>query len=160
MKHHVAVKSMLSIAFYLVLIIAVWGVVGYVAFPRAEEDSLRSFVASNEKVLVQLAENALDPEQWPGVAGAPEVAQMLAEGGIARVDVEDGRAVFHLTSEMPEQSRAIVYFPGGDYAPPAECAGWAMIEPLRWQGGLGDQGYVNARALVGGFFYEEVYAPE
>ena len=165
MKKNPAVKSMLQMALYLVLLIGVWLAIGLITYPDAgkEKDVYADYVAQNEGVLVQLAENAIDPTKYPGIEAAAEVQSILAEQEISGVVADEYGATFVLPSAQLEISRAIVYRPDGVYTLPSELTGWTQMESdtasLRWQGGLAGKGYVLARPLSEHFFYQEIYNP-
>lgn len=159
-------KSMLSLAFYLVLLIAMWAVLGHVIFPeKSVEDTLKSSVDKYDKLLVQLAENSADPEKWPGVAEAAEAREKLDEIGVEQIATEAGVTRFSLAAgDVADVSRALVYAPDGDYVFPFSVTDWISKDTeaenaWRWEGGSTGKGYVNVRRLNDHFFYEEICNP-
>lgn len=163
MKKNPAVKSMLQLGFYLVLLIGMWMVISLVVFPDAdkEEDTYATYVTQYEGVLTQLAENAIDSTQYAGIATADEVQTILSTQQISEVVADEYGAMFVLPSSQTEISRAIVYRADGEYRLPSEVSDWtrADADSMYWQGGLAGKGYVLARALSEHFFYQEIYIP-
>ena len=67
MKKNPAVRSMLTIALYLVLLIGMWSVIGKWVYPTVTDRSRAEELAKKHSpLLIQLAENSADGEQWAG----------------------------------------------------------------------------------------------
>ena len=67
-KINPAVKNMIQLLSYVVLLIVIWMVIGLIAFPKPSTvERLTDYVKQNEKVLVQVAENAMDENVNPGI---------------------------------------------------------------------------------------------
>ena len=157
-----AVKSMASIALYLVIIIGVWAILGKALFPaQTSVDTYGDFFAKNAPLMRQVAENALDPDVWPGIRETPEVQARLEELGVTDITVEDGAASFWLADQVPNALLRVIY--AEDYVRPAAFSGgeWTEIETereetRRWTCG---QGFLNVRSLAERFWLEESLAP-
>ena len=167
-KIHPAVKSMVSIAFYLVLIIGIWTVIARLVFPdKGETDQWLAYIQAHEPLLVQVAQNAMDEGTWTGIRETEEVRSVFAEGGIEQVENGDGSVYFIMRTENAGETLRYVYLPNGDYAPPDWVLNGDWVEQSvsgdttrRWIGGTAGKGSVSARRLTERFYIEDLYNPE
>ena len=161
MKKNPAVKSMASLMLYLLLLIVLWYAIGMVAFPKpSREERLKAYVGKHQNLLIQVAENAMDEDQWTGIRNTVEVMELLKEENISDVLPYEQGAAFMIApakSSIQVQAR-ILYLPDGQYA--MNVAGdWHSAEvekdgALRWEDGAG--GYVRALRLADGFYLEDI----
>lgn len=156
-----AVKSMVTLGLSLVLLIGVWAVIGGLLFPsQPDEDRYAAFIKNRGPLLEQVAQNAMDSNQWSGIRGLPEVQSMLVEGGIASVTAENGGVTF-LLSGTETGERRILYRPDGEYVFDGlgDLSKWVGLETgggsWRWTDAATGQRYVNVRRLGERFFFEE-----
>lgn len=154
-----AVKSMASMAFYLVLLIGMWAILGHVMFPdKGAGDSYAELVPANEPLLAQIAENVIDPEQWTGIQQTAEVQDLLEKLNVAETRSEDGQAKFFIASENPTGNLAtyISFFPDGDFQTTLTGGGWEVVElegkSSRWENGAN---YIAATQLTEKFYLVE-----
>lgn len=158
-KMNPAVKNMIQLLSYVVLMIVLWIIIGLVAFPKASDaERLTSYVQQNEKVLIQIAENAMDENVNPGIMNSVEVLKILGEEHIARVEPYQQGAVFHIHSDSDKDNGVldIIYLPDGQYAFTRE-GNWTAASPdengtLRWVSG---NTVVAVNKLVDRFFLEK-----
>ena len=162
-KMNPAAKSMIGLLASIVLLVGMWSVIGYIAFPKPSvPQRLTGFVAENESVLVQVAENAMDETVNPGITTSVEVMKILGEEHIASVTAYEQGAAFNIESDETPAGGClrILYLPDGQYAfrtdSPEEWKSAALKEAnaLRWENASG--GYVNVTRLTDRFFLEEV----
>jgi len=168
-----AVKSMLSMLFYLLLLIGIWAVIGIVVFPeKTTENKYADYVKNNAPMLTQVAENAMDSTRWEGIMDVPEIRDLLEKGSIRAVHAYDAGVSFVLPSQMPDGGLYLCYDPSGDafldasrhIAVIAQYPGdWTQTESTqtlqRWQGGMMDKGYYNISKLADGFYLVDYYLP-
>ena len=166
-------KSMASLAFYLLILVAVWAVIGVMVYPFDKQNSTPAdFVQENATMLTQVAQNAMDPEQWPGIRTVPEIAGMLEKGGIQDIQAYDVGAAFVLPSDNVEAGRYICYDSTGDDFLNAAAHitliaaypnDWTLTESTvtleRWQGGAFGKGYYNISKLADSFYLVDYYNP-
>ena len=158
-KMNPAAKNMIQLLSYVVLLIGIWMVIATVAFPKApKEERIAAYVKANEKVLVQVAENAMDENVNPGIMTSVEVLKILGAEHIAAVTPAESGAVFAIGSEeVPDGGYLhIIYLPDGQYAFSRE-GDWTAASPdkngtLRWVSG---NTWVAATRLTDHFFLEE-----
>lgn len=161
-KMNPAAKSMIGLLSCIVLLVGIWSVIGYIAFPKpSTAQRLTGFVTENESVLIQVAENAMDETVNPGITTTVEVMKILGKEHIASVAAYQQGAAFHIESdETPSGGYLrILYLPDGQYAfrtdSPGEWKTAALKEKnvLRWEHASGS--YVNVTRLTDRFFLEE-----
>ena len=158
-KMNPAAKNMIQLLFYIVLMIGMWTLIGLVAFPKATTaERLTEYVQKNEKVLVQVAENAMDENVNPGIMTSVDVLKILGTEHIASVTAAENGAVFAINSdETPKDGYLqIVYLPDGQYAFSRD-GNWTAASPdengtLRWVSG---NTWVAVTRLTDHFFLEE-----
>lgn len=158
-KMNPAVKNMIQLLSYIVILIGIWMVIAMVAFPEpSKEERIADYVKENEAVLVQLADNAMDETVNPGIMNSVEVLKILGTEHIAAVEAADNGAVFHIVSdETPDGGYLdLVYLPDGQYAFARE-GDWVAATPdesgtLRWVSG---DTYVSVTRMTDHFFLEE-----
>jgi len=158
-KMNPAAKSMIQLLSYVVLLIVIWMVIGRVAFPKATNaERLTEYVQKNEKVLVQVAENAMDENVNPGIVTSVDVLKILGAEHLSEVAPIENGVVFMVTDEdAPKNtSMQIVYLPDGQYAFTRE-GDWTAASPdengtLRWVSG---NTVVAVSKLSDHFFLEE-----
>lgn len=157
-KMNPAVKNMIQLLSYIVLLIGMWTVIGLVAFPSASTaDRLAEYVEQNEKVLVQVAENAMDETVNPGIMTSVEVLKILGTEHISTVTAIENGAVFTISDEdATADALQIVYLPDGQYAFSRE-GDWTAASPdkngtLHWVSGNTS---VAVSKLSEHFFLEE-----
>ncbi len=158
-KSNPAVKSMLQLAFYLIALIAIWTVIGLLAFPKESTlEQMTKYVQANEPVLVQVAENAMDGEKNPGIMNSVDVLEMLGKAHISAVEPYKQGAIFRVTGELAPKDGAlsILYLPDGQYVLDRE-GNWSSAAPdkngtLRFESGAS---YVAVTRLTDCFFLEE-----
>ena len=163
-KMNPAVKNMIQLLSYVVLLIVAWIVICLVAFPQPSTiERLTDYVKTNEKVLVQVAENAMDENVNPGIMTSVDVLKILGEEHISVVTAEENGAIFTISGdETPENGYLqIVYLPDGQYAFTRE-GDWTSASPdengtLRWVSG---NTWVAVTRLTDNFFLEESNAAE
>jgi len=166
-----AVKSMLTLACFLIGTIVLWSVLAHVLFPnRNVEDPHAALVKGNAPLLTQIAENAMDPEQWPGINATQEVKALLEKGGITSVAGDEHGASFMLVPENPQNVLFIRYDPGNDafLNIPRHILGenfysWMKISAEEgtecWVGGSTGTGFCNARKLADHFYLIDAHIP-
>ena len=160
-----AARSMLTLLGYVVLLIAMWAVLGRLMFPeQSARERLESLVAENENLLIQLAESAGDPELLATLRTTGEVSDLLDECGVYDIRMEGGRVLFDIATESEDTSLSLVYIADGQYSLALD-GDWqaATVEEngaLRWTGGRGADSYVEATRLTDCFFLEEIYLPD
>jgi hypothetical protein len=158
-KMNPAAKNMIQLLFYIVLMIGMWAIIGMVAFPKTTTaERLTEYVEKNEKVLVQVAENAMDENVNPGIMNSVEVLKILGEEHIAKVEPYQQGAVFHIHSDSDKDNGVldIIYLPDGQYAFTRE-GNWTAASPdakgtLRW---VSENTWVAATKMTDHFFLEE-----
>ena len=158
-KMNPAAKNMIQLLSYVVLLIVIWMIIGVVAFPKASTiERLTDYVKANEKVLVQVAENAMDENVNPGIMTSVDVLKILGTEHIASVTAAENGAVFAINSdETPKDGYLqIVYLPDGQYAFSRD-GNWTAASPdengtLRWVSG---NTWVAVTRLTDHFFLEE-----
>ena len=158
-KMNPAAKNMIQLLFYIVLMIGMWAIIGMVAFPKTSTvERLTEYIEKNEKVLVQVAENAADENVNPGIMTSVEVLKILGTEHIAEVIPVENGAVFTINDEKAAKntSSQIVYLPDGQYAFTRE-GDWTAASPdkngtLRWVSG---NTVVAVSKLSDHFFLEE-----
>lgn len=168
-----AVKSMLTLLCYLLLLIGLWSVIGIVVFPeKTTENKYADYVKGNAPMLTQVAENAMNPEQWEGIMDVPEIKEMLENGSVQSVQAYDSGVAFTLPGSIADGGLYICYDPSGDAFLdasrhiaviaqfPDEWTQTESTETLqRWQGGMMDKGYYNITKLADGFYLVDYYLP-
>ena len=166
-------KSMASLAFYLLILVAMWAVIGVIAFPGEDDEDIYSkLVAENHALLTQVAENAIDPEKWAGITGMPEVNALLKELGVTDVRSVSGKAIFTIPCNSADRQLCLEYIPGGIQYPDAKAEfirmghspdSWIRTDAPdgmeRWEGGPFGKGYLNYRELSHGFWLVDRYIP-
>lgn len=158
-KMNPAVKNMIQLLSYVVLLIVIWMIIGVVAFPKPSTiERLTDYVKANEKVLVQVAENAMDENVNPGIMTSVDVLKILGTEHIASVTAAENGAVFVINrDETPKDGYLqIVYLPDGQYAFSRD-GNWTAASPdengtLRWVSG---NTWVAVTRLTDHFFLEE-----
>ncbi len=158
-KMNPAAKNMIQLLSYIVLMIGMWVVIGAVAFPKPTTvERLTGYVKQNEKVLVQVAENAMDENVNPGIMTSVDVLKILGTEHIAEVTPIENGAVFTISDkDMPKDTSVqIVYLTDGQYAFSRE-GDWTAASPdkngtLRWVSG---NTVVAVSKLSDCFFLEE-----
>lgn len=152
-KKRTAVRSMLTIAVYLVLLIGMWSIVGKWVYPtvtdrtRAEE-----LVQKRSPLLVQLSENSASSEQWAGIAETETVQSLYETYRIVYTETEEGLTRFYFKSDDANTTHALVYAPEGRYAPPKIGSDWTETDSLRYESAGAT---AVATRLNDNFFYEE-----
>lgn len=168
-----AVKSMLSLAFYLLILIAVWAVIGVIAFPNADnQDVYGKLVPENRPLLAQIAENAIDSEKWPGIMQTAEAQALIKELGVSDIQSAGFTVAFTIPRSTPDEYLYIEYVPDDIAYPNAEAAlagmgydpaDWLRVDAPegteRWEGGPFGKGYYNFRKLCDGFWLVNCYLP-
>ena len=140
MKKNPAVRSMLTIALYLVLLIGMWSVIGKWVYPTVTDRSRAEELAKKHSpLLIQLAENSADAEQWAGIAET-ETVQSLYE-------------TFYMKSGSADRTHALVYAPSGAYVPPQDVSDWTETATYEYKSASST---ATAIRLSDTFFYEEV----
>ena len=92
-----ALKSMTTLALYLLLLIGMWAILGYVLFPDSDKEvTPAQVVTANEALMKQAAENVVDSEKWPGVMETAEMKKLMEMLGVTATAAEDGEACFYL----------------------------------------------------------------
>ena len=151
---------MAQLGLYLVLMILIWIVIAKVVFPDSgEKDPYAAFIAANGPLLTQVAENAQDPDAWPGIRETDKVRSVLQTGGIQQVRPgEDGSVAFWMGVQDSMDLR-YVYSSDGSWPLPEKISGedWTEVEAQRedvrhWVGGLGGLQNASARRLSDRFF--------
>lgn len=157
-----ALKSMATMALYLVLLIGMWAILAHVMFPdRNENPTYAQLVSANEPLLAQAAENVVNPEQWAGIQQTAEVQALLEKLNVAETRYEDGQAKFFIASENPTGNLAtyISFFPDGDFQTTLTGGGWEIVElegkSSRWENGAN---YIAATQLTEKFYLVETNA--
>ncbi len=154
-----AAKSMIQLLSYIVLLMGMWVVIGLVAFPKPSTiERLSDYVKENEKVLVQVAENAMDDTVNPGIMTSVDVLKIIGEEHISMITAIENGAIFTINSEeTPEDGYLqIIYLPDGQYAFTRDGE-WTAASPdengtLRWVSG---NTWVAVTRLTDHFFLEE-----
>lgn len=156
-----AVKSMATLALYLVLLIGMWAIIGYVVFPdKGEADTYAELVAANEPLLTQIAENVIDPAQWEGIQYAQEVQALLEKGNFSETRAENGQAHFIIPTENLSESLTtfVAYCPDGEYHLPEDMV-WNVIvsegKSTRYEDSAGSGSYVTVQKLSEKFYLIE-----
>ena len=158
-KMNPAAKNMIQLLSYIVLMIGMWAVIGMVAFPKPSTvKRLTDYVRENEKVLVQVAENAMDENVNPGIMTSVDVLKILGKEHVAKVEPIENGAIFVISDKDASEntSMQIVYLPDGQYAFTRE-GDWTAASPdkngtLRWVSG---NTVVAVSKLTDHFFLEE-----
>lgn len=158
-KMNPAAKNMIQLLFYIVLMIGMWAIIGMVAFPKTTTvERLTEYIVKNEKVLVQVAENAMDENVNPGIMTSVDVLKILGTEHIAEVIPTENGAIFTINDEKAAKNTTsqIVYLPDGQYAFTRE-GDWTAASPdengtLRWVSG---NTVVAVSKLSDCFFLEE-----
>lgn len=158
-KMNPAVKNMIQLLSYIVILIGMWTVIGLVAFPSASTaERLTDYVEKNEKVLVQVAENAMDDAVNPGIMTSVEVLKILGTEHISTVTGAENGAVFTISDDdtAADTDLQIIYLPDGQYAFSRE-GDWTAASPdkngsLIWVSGNTS---VTVSKLSEHFFLEE-----
>ena len=158
-KINPAVKNMIQLLSYVVLLIVLWMVIGLVAFPKPSTvERLTDYVKQNEKVLVQVAENAMDENVNPGIMTSVDVLKILGTEHISTTTAVENGAIFTINDDdlAANTSLQIVYLPDGQYAFSRE-GDWTAASPdqngtLRWVSG---NTVVAVNRLTDNFFLEE-----
>lgn len=158
-KMNPAAKNMIQLLSYIVLMIGIWILIGQVVFPKpSTAERLKEYVEKNEKVLVQVAENAMDENVNPGIMTSVDVLKILGTEHIASVEPYAQGAVFHIVQDSTGENGCIdiVYLPDGQYAFTRE-GDWTAASPdkngtLRWVSG---NTVVAVSKLSDHFFLEE-----
>lgn len=149
-----AVKSMVSIAFYLVIIIGMWIAIGSIAFPDAARSTdVKAVVKANEPLLTQLAEAASDDSLIEALRATDKVKELLNALDVADIrPTEDGA-----TFTTGDGSKRLLYYGSGSYVfSPDDPDGWQSVSPsqegaLRWEKGAS---YVEVARLTEHFYLE------
>lgn len=149
-----AVKSMVSIAFYLVIIIGVWIAISAIAFPDAARGTdVKAVVKANEPLLTQLAEAASDDSLIEALRATDKVKELLNALDVTAVQPTDDGAAFILA----DGSKRLLYYGSGSYVfSPDDPDGWQSVSAsqegaLRWEKGTS---YVEAARLTEHFYLE------
>ena len=158
-KINPTVKNMIQLLSYVVLLIVIWMVIGLVAFPKPSTvERLTDYVKQNEKVLVQVAENAMDENVNPGIMTSVDVLKILGTEHISTTTAVENGAIFTINDDdlAANTSLQIVYLPDGQYAFARE-GDWTAASPdqngtLRWVSG---NTVVAVNRLTDNFFLEE-----
>lgn len=156
-----AFKSMATMAFYLVLLIGMWGILAHVLFPdRGPNETYANLVAANEPLLTQIAENVIDPDQWTGIRQAPEVQALLEKGSFSETREENGQALFIISTENLSEnlSTFVAYCPDGEYYLPDDYV-WNVIvsegKSTRYEDSAGSGSYITCQKLREKFYLIE-----
>ena len=116
-KMNPAVRSLGTIAVYLVALIAVWLFLGRMLFPQTSRaDATASFVSANAPLLTQLAEAAEnDAEMLALMRADSNVSQILSAGGVGAIFADERGVVFSLEGKgVPDNGYLyLLYCPGG-----------------------------------------------
>ena len=152
-----AVRSMITLLGYVVLLIAMWALLGKLLFPtQSTREKLANLVAQNRNLLVQLAESADDPALLTSLESTETVRDLFEAGNIRAVHAEDGRVRFELAGE-DGVGEALVYIADDQYAlldegdwQPAEVGANGV---LRWEEAGGAS--VEVARLEESFFFEQ-----
>ena len=127
------------------------------AFPKpTAAERLTSYVAANEKVLIQVAGNAMDENVNPGIMTSIEVLKILGTEHIAEVVPHEQGAAFQIMSdETPAEGYLrLLYLPDGQYAFKTDHPDEEK-NTLRWEDA--DGCYVTVTKLTDCFFLEEAH---
>lgn len=153
-----AVKSMATMALYLLILIGMWAILGHVMFPdKNENPTYAQLVTANEPLLAQIAENVIDPEQWAGIQQTPEVQALYEKLNISETRFEDNQAKFILAADSTSPlTTCISFLPDGDLQTALTNAGWKIVElegnGSRWEK---DASYIVANQLTENFYLTE-----
>ena len=158
-KMNPAAKNMLQLLSYIVILIGMWMAIATIAFPKPTTiERLTEYVEQNEKVLVQVAENAMDENVNPGIMTSVEVLKILGTEHIAEVEPYAQGAAFHIIQDSSGDNGYldIIYLPDGQYAFTRDGE-WTAASPdengtLRWVSG---NTWVAVTRLTDHFFLEE-----
>ena len=81
-----AVRSMITLLGYVVLLIAMWALLGKLLFPtQSTREKLANLVAQNRNLLIQLAESADDPALLTSLESTETVRDLFEAGDIRAV---------------------------------------------------------------------------
>ncbi len=163
-----AVKSMLSIAFYLVVIIVIWIAIGTFLFPDSDETvstDYESIVTANEPLITQLAQNASDETVLEALRATDEVTELLESLNVTDIEATDDGAAFIIESDEYDENITVrlLYYAEGSYIfSPEDPDEWSSSTEedtgsLRWDSTSG--AYVTVSRLADQFFLEESYDP-
>ena len=157
MKKNPAVRSMLTIAMYLILLIGMWSVIVKLVYPDVTDLSrAKELVKEYSSLLVQLSENSADKEQWAGITESDTVQTLYDTYNIVSTETENGITRFYMKTTDAAASHALVYAPEGDYVPPANANGWTQTESDTESKYTSGSVTATATRLSEVFFYEEV----
>ena len=157
MKKNPAVRSMLTIALYLILLIGLWSVIIKLVYPTVTDLSrAKELVKEYSPLLVQLSENSADGTQWEGITETDTVQTLYENYNIVSTETENGITRFYMKSSDVTTTHALVYAPEGRYVPPEYAGEWTQAESeseIKYTSGT-----VTAAAtrLSDTFFFEEV----
>lgn len=156
-----AVKSMVSIALYLVIIIGVWIAIGALAFPSAaRKTDVKAVVTANEPLITQLAEAAADDSLIEALTATDTVKELLEALHVSDIQAADGGAAFLIRQDSDpagQTTRLLYYREGGYVFSPEDPASWTSVESsesaaLCWANASG--GTVEVSRLTDHFFLE------
>lgn len=154
MKKNPAVRSMLTIALYLVLLIGMWSVIGKWVYPTVTDRSrAEELVKKHSPLLIQLAENSADGKQWAGVAETETVQSLYETYHIVYTETEGELTRFYMKSGSADRTHALVYAPDGAYVPPQDVSDWTETATYEYKSASST---ATAIRLSDTFFYEEV----
>ncbi len=154
MKKNPAVRSMLTLAFYLVLLIAMWSIIAKWVYPTTTDLSrAKDLVKNHSALIVQLAENSADSTQWTGITETDTVESLYETYCVTYVETENGITRFYMKVSDANTSHALAYAPNGEYLPPE--GEWVKTEADDVvQYTLGST-TITVKPLGEQFFYEE-----
>ena len=151
-----AVRSMITLLGYVVLLIAMWALLGKLFYPtQSPREKLEGLVEQNRNLLTQLAQSASDAELLASLETTDTVRELFEVGGIRDVRAENGRAIFDPRGRGGEAA-ALVYIADDQYSLLDE-GDWQPAEvgaegALRWEESGGAS--VEVARLAENFFLE------
>ena len=156
-KKNPAVRSMLTIALYLILLIGMWSVIAKWAFPTTTDLSrAKALLKQYPALIAQLAENSADSSQWEGVSESETVQELYENNNITYVETDNGLTRFYMKSDDVTTTHALVYAPDGEYVPPTQASEWTEAQSESEIRYTSDRATATATRLGDVFFYEEV----
>ena len=149
-----AVKSMLTLALYLVLLIGMWSIIAKWVFPTTTDLSrAKELVKEYPALLAQLAENSADSTQWEGIQESDTVQTLYDTYNVTYVETVNGCTHFYMKVTDASTTHALVYAPQGEYLPPE--GDWAKTEGESSTQYVLDATTITVTRLADNFFYEE-----
>lgn len=159
-----AVKSMVSIAIYLIVIIGVWIAIGSLAFPDAARGTdVKAVVTANEPLVTQLAEAASDDSLIEALTATDTVKELLETLHVTSIQPAGSGAAFVIgqDSDPTGQTTRLLYYREGGYVfSPEDPSAWTSAQSsesgtLRWESAAG--GWVEVSRLTDHFFLETAF---